>query len=60
MFTDRRKDRVQVPVANREEEASPPSYPLRVYPLGYVVIPQGGIPESCLDLLSEPSLTEMS
>src|SRR5215204_5036284 len=28
------KDRGQVPVVNDEEEASPPSYPLRVYPLG--------------------------
>src|SRR5215211_116962 len=28
------KDRGQVLVVNGEEEASPPSYPLRVYPLG--------------------------
>jgi hypothetical protein len=32
------KDRGQVPVVNGEEEASPLTYPFRVYPLGYVVL----------------------
>jgi hypothetical protein len=57
------KDRGQVPVANRGEEASPPSYLLRVYPpLGYVVIAQvrGVPPKVAWTLLAEPSLTEMS
>jgi hypothetical protein len=46
------KDRGQVPVVNsEEEEESPPSYLLREYPLGYVMLAQAkGIPESCPDL----------
>ena len=41
----------QVPVVNSEEEESPPSYLLREYPLGYVMLAQAkGIPESCPDL----------
>jgi hypothetical protein len=55
------KDRGQVPVVNGEEEASPPSYPSGCTPLGYVVCAQvRDIPQSCADLLAEPSLTEMS
>jgi hypothetical protein len=57
------KDRGQAPAANRGEEASPPSYLLRVYPpWGYVVIAQirGVPPKVVWTLLAEPSLTEMS
>jgi hypothetical protein len=55
------KDRGQVPVVNSEEEASPPSYPIRAYALGYVVFAQvRDISQSCPDLLAGPSLTEMS
>jgi len=55
------KDRRQVPVVNGEEEASPPSYPLRVYPLGVRRVYQvRDIPRKLSDFLAEPSLTEMS
>jgi hypothetical protein len=56
------KDREQVLVVNREEkEASPPSYPYGRTPWGYVGLVQvRGTPGSCLDLLAEPSFTEMS
>ena len=38
-------------MVNSEEEESPPSYLLREYPLGYVMLAQAkGIPESCPDL----------
>ena len=62
MFTDRRKGTVYRslwPIVRRKHHRL--RTPSGSIPLRYVVIPQvRGIPESCLDLLSEPSLTEMS
>jgi hypothetical protein len=54
------KDRGQLLVVNgEEEEASPPSYPYGRTPWRYVGLAHvTGTPESCMDLLAEPSFTE--